>query len=48
MSLAVSLRRRYGIKAFALALILLPGFAVAHSVPHVHLRTPDPAAAAEW
>ena len=48
MSLAVSLRRRYGIKAFALALILLPGFAVAQSFTHVHLRTPDPAAAAEW
>ncbi len=48
MSHAVSLRRRYGIKVFALALIVLPGFAVAQSFTHVHLRTPDPAAAAEW
>ncbi len=48
MSHAVSLRRRYRIKAFALALIVLPGFAVAQSFTHVHLRTPDPAAAAEW
>ncbi len=44
----VSRRRRYWIKAGAIALVVLPGFAVAQSFTHVHLRTPDPAAAAEW
>lgn len=48
MAYAVSLRFRYGIKAGALALVMLPGIAVAQSFTHVHLRTPDPAAAAEW
>lgn len=44
----LSCRRRYGIKAGAIVLFVLPGFAVAQTFTHVHLRTPDPAAAAEW
>ncbi len=48
MSHALSSRLRYGFKAGALTLVLLPGPAVAQSFTHVHLRTPDPAAAAEW
>ena len=45
---ALFCRRRYGIKIGAIVLVVLPGFAVAQSFTHVHLRTPDPAAAAEW
>ncbi len=48
MSHLVSSSLRYGIKTFALASVVLPGLAVAQSFTHVHLRTPDPAAAAEW
>lgn len=39
---------RSGVKAGLLVLIVLPGYTAAQSFTHVHLRTPDPAAAAEW
>jgi len=39
---------RSGLKAGLLVLIVLPGYSAAQSFTHVHLRAPDPAAAAEW
>jgi len=44
----VLFRLRYGIRVSALAFVICPGLAVAQSFTHVHLRAPDPAAAAEW
>lgn len=44
----IPLQFRHGIGAWLLAAVLCPSLAVAQSFTHVHLRTPNPAAAAEW
>ncbi len=41
-------RRRYGLVAGLVGLTMLPAVATAQSFTHVHLRTPDAGAAAEW
>ena len=43
-----SLQFRYGIGTCLLIAVSFPWFAVAQSFTHVHLRTPNPAATAEW
>ncbi len=48
MSQARSFWASSGFSATVLALLILPGVAVAQSFTHVHLRSSDPAAAAEW
>ena len=46
MSQARSFWASSGFSATVLALLILPGVAVAQSFTHVHLRSSDPAAAA--
>ena len=48
MSQVLSLLSGSGLRAGLLTLIALPGLVSAQSFTHLHLRSPDPAAAAEW
>lgn len=48
MLTSILLRFRQGVGPWLLAVVLVPSIATAQSFTHVHLRSPDPSAAAEW